>query len=380
MHITLTQEKLAKGLTYVSRAVSNKPNIPVLSNVLLEVTRNDLRLSATNLDMGINMWIAGKVEEEGKVTASGKFLADFINATGEGKVEILLERDVLHVSTDTSKADFNTIPASEFPILPKAAGEPFFKINAGEFSEAMEKVIFASSTDLVTSKIQYTGVLFELMEDQPGKVVFTALDGYRLSHKTVKIDMATAITQQLIVPARSLQELMKIISSEGSEEVAVYLSESKSQMIFKFGDIEFSVRLLEGPYPDYKRVIPTEFAYSFDVKRSEFERALKIINTFARSGQGSRVDMDLDLETGTLTMRSKVAELGANETKLAVHNTSGSSDLKDAYSIQFLMDMVNHLKGETLHFETNAPLAPAVFTDKADKDYVHLVMPFQRAD
>jgi len=380
MQITLTQEKLAKGLNYVSRAVSNKPNIPVLSNVLLEVSHNDLRLSATNLDMGINMWIPGKVEEEGKVTASGKFLADFINATGEGKVDIALNQDVLHVEAENSKADFNTIAANEFPILPKAAGEPFFKLDAAEFSEAMDKVIFASSTDLVTSKIQFTGVLFELDENAANKITFTALDGYHLSHKTLDIKMPNPISLQMIVPARALQEMMKIISSEGAEEIGVYLSESRTQMIFKFSDIEFSVRLLEGPYPDYKRILPTEVSYSFEVNRGELERALKIINTFARTGLGSRVDFDLDLETGTLVMRSKVAELGTNETKLAVQNATGSNDLKEAFSVHYLLDMVSHLKGEVIRFETNAPMAPAVFTNKGDKDFLHLVMPLQRVD
>lgn len=101
-------------------------------------------------------------------TASGKFLADFINATGDGKVEIRLEADTMHVSTENSKADFNMIPATEFPILPKTAGEPFFKTNASAMIEAMEQaVIFASSTDLVTSKVQYTGVLFESAGNTP---------------------------------------------------------------------------------------------------------------------------------------------------------------------------------------------------------------------
>lgn len=380
MQIKINQDRIAKALNYVSKAVSAKPNIPVLSNVLLSVNKDKLQLSATNLDMGINMWIAGITESDGKVTASGKFLADFINAAGGERVDISLENDNLHVKTDTSKAQFQTIPASEFPILPKAEGDPFMTMKSADLITAMDKVLFACATDVTTSKIQFTGVLFELEESKTDKVTLVGLNGYQLSRKVVPITRQDEAAHQLIIPARSMQEMIKVLAAEDAEDVEIYLSGSKSQVIFKFNDIEFSVRLLEGPYPDYKGAIPNGFAYSFDVNKQEFDKALKIVNTFARTLMGNKVNLDLDLETGSLVMHTEVADLGRNETKLEVQNATGSSDLKDAYSLQFLMNMVNHMSGDTVHFETNAPLAAAVFTDKGDKNFIHLIMPVQRDD
>jgi DNA polymerase III sliding clamp (beta) subunit (PCNA family) len=104
------------------------------------------------------------------------------------------------------------------------------------------------------------------------------------------------------------------------------------------------------------------------------------MNTFARSTLGNKVNWDLDLESATLTMHTEVTDLGRSETELKVQNATGSTDLKDAYSLQFLMDMANHMTGDTVHFETNAPLASAVFTDKKDSHFVHLIMPVQRDD
>jgi DNA polymerase-3 subunit beta len=150
-------------------------------------------------------------------------------------------------------------------------------------------------------------------------------------------------------------------------------------MIFKFADIEFSVRLLEGSYPDYKRVMPKEHTFEFEVAKSELEKAVRVVNTFARSVQGRKVDFDLDVETGTLFLRSRVVDLGSNETKVMVQNVSGATDFKGAYNLQYLMDMLNHISGDTVRFETNGPLAPAVFTDEKDKDYVHLIMAMQRS-
>ncbi|MCA9379372.1 DNA polymerase III subunit beta [Candidatus Dojkabacteria bacterium] len=379
MKITLPQSALAKALNYTSRAVSSKPNIPVLANILLEVSKDSLHLGATNLDMGINMWIPGQVDAEGKVTASGKLLADFINAASAASVDISLEGDNLQVVTDNSRADFQTIPATEFPVLPKVKGEPAFALPAKEFAEAMDMVAFASSTDFITSRIQYSGVLFESSAESPDKLILVGLDGYRLSRKELSVKRGSGDELSLIVPARSLQELSRIVQTEAVETVEVYVNDNKSQVIFKLADIEVSVRLLEGPFVEYKRAIPSESAFEFAVARSELESAMKVVNTLARTVQGHRVDWDLDLETAVLTMRSN-AELGKNQTKLKVDGLIGSSDFKAAYSLQFLLDMVAHMPGEVIHFAANGPLSAAVFTSDDDAGYLHLVMPLQRED
>lgn len=378
MKITLTSDKLSKALTYVARAVTTKPNIPVLSNILLEVHGSDLKLSATNLDMGIHMWIAGQGHSDGKVTASGKFLTDFINATQGGKVDISLEGDNLTVQTANSHANFQTIAAVEFPVLPQVSGTPLFTIQTQDLVSALDQVLFAASADLATSRVQFTGILFTLGSESATELTMVGLDGYRLSKKIIPIDQSDKSEHQLIVPARSLQELMKILKSEQVSAVEVYLSESKSQLIFQFAEIEFSVRLLEGPYPEYEKVIPTKHSFSFDVAKSEFEQALKIVNTFARNVYGYKVEWDMDLETETLTMRSSVPELGVNETKVSLKNAQGSNDLRTAFNLTYLLDVTNHLTGDLMHFETNSPLEPAVFTTKMDKNFIHLVIPMQR--
>lgn len=380
MKVIINQDKLSKALNYVSRAVSVKPNIPVLSNVLLEVNSDSLMLSATNLDMGINMWIAGKVEEDGKVTASGKFLSDFVSAAGGEKVQVSLVKDVLNVQTENSNAQFNTIPATEFPILPKISGEPLFVVPATELLDAINKVIFACSTDMGIGKMNLTGVLFELEAANPKQLTMVSTDGFRLSRKILNIFRANEEAMQLIIPAKPLQELVKMLSTEDVSEVEFYLSESKSQAIFKVNEIELSIRLLEGPFVEYKRVIPEAHEYSFDVSKAEFDRALRIVNTFARTLQGYKMNMDLDLENKAVIMSTKVMELGINETKLEVSNITGSQDLKDAYNLQYLMEMVAHMNGARIKFETNGPLAAAVFTEDDDQNYIHLVMPLQRTD
>lgn len=379
MQITIQRQKLAKALNYVSKAVSSKPNIPVLSNVLLSVKDDQLRLSATDLDMGINMWVPGVSSTSGQVTASGKFLADFINASSGDKVELKLESDVLYVSTEKSKAQFQTIAASEFPVLPKVGETPTYSFDTADFIKSMQKVIFACAADNNTSTIQFTGVLFEV-EEGTKHIHFVGLNGFRMSRKRMKLGETNKVSSQLIVPAKSLQELVKIISSEQDAEVKVYVNDAATQVIFAIDDLEFSIRLLEGPYPAYKDVIPTEHSYEFEVKKNDFEQSLRVINTFARSITGNKVNWDLDTDSGELRMHTEVIDLGSNETVLQVEEIKGSGILRDAYSMQFLMDFVSHTDGDTITFHTNAPLAAAVFTDKADSDFIHIIMPVLRDD
>src|SRR5690606_15395875 len=139
-----------------------------------------------------------------------------------------------------------------------------------------------------------------------------------------------------------------------------------SQIIFKFDDVELSLRLIEGPYPDYKRIMPDSFTYTFEVKRSDLEEGIKVINTFARSNLSNKTLFDFDIENSKVSLKSSVAEVGENETEIEVSATDGSGDLNSAYNLRFFQDLVSHIKGETIKFETKGPLSPSIFKDKAD--------------
>lgn len=382
MKIKLNHKKLSKALSYASRAVSAKPNIPILSNVLMEVskTNDSLRLSATNLDMGINMWIAGSVEGDGLVTVNAKYISDFVSATSSENVEIDLDQNNLNVKTQKSKATFTIIPAEEYPVLPEVSEIPIFKIKSIEFIKSMDKVLFACSTDLTSGRIQQSGVLFEIDGVQK-EVHFIGLDGFRLSKRVSQItDLAGEVAkEEIIVPARYLAELVKILGDYPEvEDVSVFLSKSNSQIVFKFDDIEFSIRLLEGPYPEYKKILPTDNSYSFDVEKKDLEEAIKIANTFARGNLGNKTLFDFDIENSVVKLKSAVADVGEGETEFQISNPVGESDLNTAYTLRYLQDIVNHISGERLTYESKGALAATVIRDSEDAQFLHLVMPMRR--
>jgi DNA polymerase-3 subunit beta len=378
MKITLSHEKLSKLLMYTSRAVSTKPNIPILSNVKMEVSKSNLNLSATNLDMGINLWIPGVVESEGNLTVSAKFIADFVNASGGEKVELELKDNVLLVETDKSKANFNIIPADEFPIMPKLPENHWFRIDKNEFIKTLEKVLFACSTELTPGKVHMSGALIEVEGEE---VSFVGLDGFRLSKRSVKPIELNALENlpQIIVPSKYLNELIKISSDATDvEEVVVYLSDNRSQIIFKLEEIEFSIRLLEGPYSDYKKIMPDSATFTFEFKRSDLENAIKVVSTFARSNLNYKALVDFDIENKHFKMRSSVTDVGDNETEVDMITAEADTDLNAAYNLKYLQDIVAHTKGDTLKVESKGALTATVFRDLSDEKFVHLLMPLRR--
>lgn len=382
MNIKLNHQKLAQGLQYASKAVSQKPNIPILSNVLLNVDDNGVNISATNLDMGISMWIPGQTESSGKATVHAKYIADFVQATLKQSeaLTINLKDQQVFVQTDQSQADFSIIPADEFPVLPEAEDISLFSISSNEFLKSMNKVLFSCSTDLSTGRIQQSGVFFEI-DHENNELHLVGLDGFRLSKRVTQItEVKEGGTQkELIVPGRYLQELVKILQDYGTDTIVkVYLSKSNAQIIFMFEDVQFSIGLLEGPYPEYKKIMPDGYSFRFEVEKKDLEHAIKVINTFARGNLGNKTLFDYDLETSTITLQSAVTDIGKGETHMTVANSEGESDLKSAYVLRFLQDVVNHVSGETLIFESKGPLAASVFKDKEDPQFIHLIMPMRR--
>ncbi len=381
MEIQINHKVLSKALTYASRAVSQKPNIPILSNVMLKVDKSSVEISATNLDMGIHMWIPGKVETAGSTTVNAKYISDFVSASSENgeSLTLSLKENSVNVITASSKGTFSTMPAEEYPVLPTAK-TLLFKIACIEFIKSMNKTLFACSTDLSSGRIQQSGVLFEISQEK-SEVNFVGLDGFRLSKRISQVKEAATSKDksEIIVPARYLMELVKILADYPNiENLEVYLSETNSQLVFKFEDTEFSVRLLEGPYPDYKRIMPNDYSFTFEIKKKEIENAIKIVNTFARGNLGNKTLFDFDVEQSKITLSSVVTDVGEGSTHIAVTNASADTDLNTAYTLRYLQDVVNHLEGDKIIFESKGPLAASVFKDNDDPQFVHLVMPMRR--
>lgn len=373
MKVSLIQENLSKALLHIGKAVSNRPNIPVLANVLLETDKGRLKLSATNLEIGISTWIGATVDEEGKVTVSAKLLSDFVSSLKTGKLDINENGQKLVVKSVDNNAEFFIIPADDFPVMPEVEGEPILEINALQFADAIVKTTFAAGTD--DSRPVLTGVL---VTAEKKVLTLVAVDGFRLSKKIIKLESEMTEPINEIIPSKALNEVEKLIRDEADEKtiIKIFLMESKNQMLFKIGDVELSTRLIEGKFPDYEQILPKERSLSFKTKKSELADMLKVVGIFARNVVGNKAKMTVDADSGKLTLETKVIDVGNNDSTINIKGVEGT-DFETGFNVKFLTDMLNAFASDEIIFESNGPTAPGVFLDPSDKDYIHVIMPMR---
>lgn len=373
MRIEVIQEKFAKALVHINKAVSNRPNIPVLGNVLIATQKGSIKLSSTNLEIGINAQVGADVTEEGAVTVSAKLLSEFVSTLKPGKITLELIDNKLVVKSVDNLAEFYTIPAEDFPTVPTSVDSPILEIPSVDFSRALDQTIFSASTD--NSRPVLTGVLFKATKR---KLTLVGVDGFRLSHKELKIENGPDEDYQEIIPAISLSDVNKILkdSSEQDKQLEIYALKANNQVLFKIGDIELVSRLIEGEFPNYQDIMPNEKQYSFEVLKSELTDAVKIVSIFARNVIGNKARFAVDGTANKLKLSAVVVDVGKNDTSVDIAKADGG-DIETAYNVRYLQDFINAISGEEIVYETNGPTAPGVFKDKKDKSFLHIIMPMR---
>ncbi len=374
MKVSLIHENLAKALLYINKAVSSRPNIPILANVLLETEKGKLKLSATNLDIGISTWVGATVAEEGKVTVSARMLSDFVNSLKTGKIELLQHNQTLVVKSVDNTAEFYIIPAEDFPRVPEVEGDALLEINASLLAESITKTAFAASTD--ESRPVLTGLLFKGTKK---KLRIVGVDGFRLSKKELELegDLESREFEE-IVPARAVSEVQSLIKDISGKEdkVKIYLLGNKNQMLFKIGEVELSTRLIEGKFPEYEQILPKDHKIEFKAEKIAFADMLRVVSIFARNVVGNKTKFSIISNENKLQLSTTVIDIGNNQSEIKIKELEGE-DLETAYNVKFLQDMINTMSGEIFIFRTNGPTAPGVFIDPKDKNFVHVVMPMR---
>lgn len=277
-----------------------------------------LKISTTNLEMAVSVLVRGRVEEEGDFTVPAKLLQDYISLLPDGKVELVAKGDALEVKADGKATSIQGMPASEFPLIPKLTKEGGYKMKADALRDGIGQVVFAVSGS--ESRPELSGVAC-YFHGQAGKdrLIMAATDSYRLAERSVSLlSNGNQQEKKCIVPARAMLEVARILSSY-KDDVAtpdeVEWSMSESQFVLTYGNLELISRLIEGSFPDYKQIIPTQFKSKFVVPRGEIMKAIRAASLFARQGL---YDVQLELADGSLKVSSADTGKGTHTTTLKV--------------------------------------------------------------
>ena len=373
MKLSCLQENLKRGLAIVSHAVAGKSTLPVLSNILIATDEGRLKLAATNLEVGITCWIGAKIEEEGAVTVPAKLLTDVVGGLPNDKINLVLDArtQTLNLTCARFEANIKGIEADEFPVIPTIADrEPTAAFPPDLLRETVDQVAFAAATD--DTRPVLAGVLMRL---KGTSATFAAADGFRLAVRTVELPEPVSEPQEVIVPARALLELARIIGDvEGSVEITV--TPSGGQILFHSESMDLVSRLIDGKFPDFERIIPAQCVTRTVLDTQEFAKAVKLASYFATASANIvKLTMESggELGPGKLTISSNAAEVGSNKGALdgMIHGEGGQI----ALNVKFLAEALNAIKTPQIALETQTPQNPGVFKPVGSDGYVHIVMP-----
>ena len=373
MKVTVLQENLSRGLNTVSRAVSSRTTLPVLSNILIATDEGRLRLSATNLEMGITCWIGAKIEQEGSTTVPARTLSELVGNLSDPQINLTLDSrtQTLNLKSGSSTNDIKGIDAQEFPPLPVPDLANAIQLNVSDFKEMIQQVAFAASTDEARPVLM--GVLLNVENDT---VTMAAADGFRLSVR--KSTLSNPVTQPVnaIIPARALQELARI-TPDGEQYIQMVLPKGRGQVVFHVKDAELTSQLIDGTFPDYQQIIPRSHKSRTLLPTISLLKACKQAETFAKEGTNVvRLNIKTsgtDLQPSEVEISAHSEETGSNET--IVEATVDGIPLLIAFNVKFLREVLEVIKSPNVAIETSAANAPGVVRPVGDDNFIHVIMP-----
>lgn len=371
MKVSVQQQHLSHGLGLVSRAVSPRSTLPVLANILVATDEGRLRLSATNLELGISSWIPAQIGEDGAITVPARTFVDLVSALPNDMVHLALNTrtQTLTVTCGSNITDIKGIDAQEFPPMPVPDLADGVSLNVSDFKEMIQQVVFAASNDDARPVLQ--GVLMTIAENQ---VTLAATDGFRISVRKALLANPVRQAVTVIIPGRALSELARI-AADGDQTLTMNIPAGRGQVVFRLKDAELVSQLIDGNFPDYKAIIPRSSRTHTILSVPGFLKACKQAEIIAREGNNVvRLNiLPQGDQPGVIEISAQSEETGTSDVKVDA-NIDGPA-LLIAFNVKYLREVLDVLKTPSVALETNQNNTPATLRPIGDDDFVHVIMP-----
>jgi len=364
MHLQCAQEQLLRSVQTVGRAISPRASMPILGNILLEASKNDVRIAATDLELGIEARFQSTVQEDGSVTLPARIFGDIVSNLPVAPVDIIVEEGEAKaiISCDTVKFEIVGLPSADFPVMPTESGDILVKVDGGLLRTMIRQTSFAVSSD--ETRPFLTGV-YMVFEGNTGQLVAT--DGGRLALRRAKISGASRGKIAAIVPNKTMTELVRVL---GSTEGDVTIASQDNQLVFSLPTLRFVSRLIAGQFPNYEQVIPKEFKQRIKVGT---ERLLRGVRRASITARDSANVVRLTASGGTLTVSSNTPDVGKAQEDIAVE-VEGEA-IPVAFNAKFLMDALGNMDAAEVTLELTGPLSPGALRPVDHADYIYVLAP-----
>jgi len=373
MQTTILRENLKEGLAIIERVVGRSISLPALQNVLLSVEKNSIKLSATDLQIGVTYQVVGTGKEDGQIAFPPKLLSSLVALLPEKQITLKTEERVLLVESGNYHASIKTFETEEFPIIPLPKGdEPFVELEAGVFCGGINQVV--GMTGQSQAKPEISGVFF-IFGKEEGKIVAT--DTFRLAEKKLTFQKPNQNEQSFILPQKAAREVVSIFGEKKGKMKVLF---SSTQIVFDYIDekapsphIQMVSRLIEGEYPNYEAVMPSKYKTKVVLSKSTFGEHIKAASIF--SGKTSEVRLKVSSARKGVEMFAQNAEAGENKSFFEGEVTG--EDVEAAFNWRFLSEGIAQIKGETIEFELSGEDGPAVLRSSDQEGYVYVIMPIK---
>ncbi len=365
MKVICTQENLKLGLSTVGRIISSSNTLPILSNLLIKTENGVLKISSTNLEIAITTQVRCKVEDDGEVTVVGKTINDLINNLPNKNITLQSGVGELRVETENYHTVVKTLPVEEFPLIPRVEGGITVNVDSQELKQSLDQVVFAASLNQTQPEI--SGVLFGV---DGGVLRIVATDRYRLAEKTLKLSELVSGNLEVILPQKTVIELSRVI---GSQKGVVELVFNETQVSLSFNETQIISRLIEGQYPDYKQIVPTEFKIIVKTDKIALSSALKTVAVFSQSTKSVKFDF---LEEGQkILLTAESSDLGKSKVELPSKIEGGSASL--ILNHHYVLDCLSSIDSKEIVVKIIDDNSPSLMVPEEKQDYMYLVMPIK---
>ena len=371
MKVTIEQGALLKALEHVQSVVERRNTIPILSNVVLEAQNGALLLTATDLEIEIKESIEAEVAETGATTAPAHMLYDIVNKLPAGsQVNLSKDEAATQLSLNSGSSSFvlQSLPREDFPSLTLGDMPHAFALPAVDLLRLIDKTRFAISNE--DTRHYLNGIYLHIVDEGEASMLrAVATDGHRLAQAQCPQPVGANEMPAIIVPRKTVNELQKLLKNS-SGEVSVQVSETKIN--FSHENMSLTSKLIDGKFPDYNRVIPSNNDKRLSVDAKAFVQCVDRVS--AVSNERSRA-VKLSLANDSLTFTVSNPESGSATDELGVGYNADALDI--GFNARYLLDITGQLDGDMAIFELADSGSPTLIRDEQDSDALYVLMPMR---